>query len=194
MNTSFYFGIIVYSRGGRMKYLIIIGVILIVVSTLFIIIKNTKSKFLFLDIKLKEGENNISLFLQKKKDIIDRIVKIVIQNEKYKDSFDEFNGDVNNQSDNFKLHSVLNDYYNKLSKIIFEDDTIVQDEKLVNLLNELKDNEEDLIGAIKFFNDTVVDYNKLIVVFPHKIIAKVLGYTEEQFYKNEKEEMFQILK
>ena len=159
-----------------MKYLIIIGVILILVSTLFIIIKNTKSKFLFLDIKLKEGENNISLFLQKKKDIMDKIVKIVIQNEK------------------FKLHSVLNDYYNKLSKIIFEDDTIVQDEKLVNLLNELKDNEEDLIGAIKFFNDTVVDYNKLIVVFPHKIIAKVLGYTEEQFYKNEKEEMFQILK
>ena len=194
MNTSFYFGIIVYSRGGRLKYLIIIGVILILVSTLFIIIKNTKSKFLFLDIKLKEGENNISLFLQKKKDIMDKIVKIVIQNEKYKDSFDEFNGDVNNQSDNFKLHSVLNDYYNKLSKIIFEDDTIVQDEKLVNLLNELKDNEEDLIGAIKFFNDTVVDYNKLIVVFPHKIIAKVLGYTEEQFYKNEKEEMFQILK
>lgn len=177
-----------------MKYLIIIGVILILVSTLFIIIKNTKSKFLFLDIKLKEGENNISLFLQKKKDIMDRIVKVVIQNEKYKDSFDEFNGDVNNQSDNFKLHSVLNDYYNKLSKIIFEDDTIVQDEKLVNLLNELKDNEENLIGAIKFFNDTVVDYNKLIVVFPHKIIAKVLGYTEEQFYKNEKEEMFQILK
>ena len=177
-----------------MKYLIIIGVILILVSTLFIIIKNTKSKFLFLDIKLKEGENNISLFLQKKKDIMDKIVKIVIQNEKYKDSFDEFNGDVNNQSDNFKLHSVLNDYYNKLSKIIFEDDTIVQDEKLVNLLNELKDNEEDLIGAIKFFNDTVVDYNKLIVVFPHKIIAKDLGYTEEQFYKNEKEEMFQILK
>lgn len=177
-----------------MKYLIIIGVILILVSTLFIIIKNTKSKLLFLDIKLKEGENNISLFLQKKKDIMDKIVKIVIQNEKYKDSFDEFNGDVNNQSDNFKLHSVLNDYYNKLSKIIFEDDTIVQDEKLVNLLNELKDNEEDLIGAIKFFNDTVVDYNKLIVVFPHKIIAKVLGYTEEQFYKNEKEEMFQILK
>ena len=171
-----------------MKYLIIIGVILILVSTLFIIIKNTKSKFLFLDIKLKEGENNISLFLQKKKDIMDKIVKIVIQNEKYKDSFDEFNGDVNNQSDNFKLHSVLNDYYNKLSKIIFEDDTIV------NLLNELKDNEEDLIGVIKFFNDTVVDYNKLIVVFPHKIIAKVLGYTEEQFYKNEKEEMFQILK
>ena len=171
-----------------MKYLIIIGVILILVSTLFIIIKNTKSKFLFLDIKLKEGENNISLFLQKKKDIMDKIVKIVIQNEKYKDSFDEFNGDVNNQSDNFKLHSVLNDYYNKLSKIIF------QDEKLVNLLNELKDHEEDLIGAIKFFNDTVVDYNKLIVVFPHKIIAKVLGYTEEQFYKNEKEEMFQILK
>ena len=44
-----------------MKYLIIIGVILILVSTLFIIIKNTKSKFLFLDIKLKDGNIKCSV-------------------------------------------------------------------------------------------------------------------------------------
>ena len=152
-----------------MKYLIIIGVILILVSTLFIIIKNTKSKFLFLDIKLKEGENNISLFLQKKKDIMDKIVKIVIQNEKYKDSFDEFNGDVNNQSDNFKLHSVLNNYYNK--KLFSTNITGNSREEIIkNICKNIKkyinipDNFYDLVMKRESLSET--DFGNLVAI-PH---------------------------
>ena len=56
------------------------------------------------------------------------------------------------------------------------------------------DNEEELIGSIKFYNDSVVDYNGLIKTFPHKIYAKMKSLDNKDFYNNEKEELFDILK
>ena len=42
------------------------------------------------------------------------------------------------------------------------DEKLLKSEKIVNIINEFNDNEEDLVASIKFYNDTVVDFNKLI--------------------------------
>ena len=63
----------------------------------------------------------------------------------------------------------------------------------MSIINELSDNEENIVGAIKFYNDTVVDYNKLAISFPTNIVALVKRYKKKQFYNNEKREMFEIL-
>ena len=154
----------------------------------------SKSKFEFLKIKLKEAESNISLALQTKKNILERMIKVIKDQKKYKDDFEDFHESFLIVKDTFALHDTASKYYMKISKIIFDDECLAKKEKIIELLNELKNNEENLIGSIKFYNDTVVDFNGLLKSFPHKVIGKILGYKENQFYSNEKEELFEILK
>ena len=74
-----------------------------------------------------------------------------------------------------------------------EHEKLYKSEALLKILDELNDNEEDIIGAIKFYNDTVVDFNKLVVVFPSNLIAIFKRYKKLDFYNNEKREIFEIL-
>lgn len=157
-------------------------------------IKESKNRFYFLSIKLKEADSDIHLALRTKKNILERMTKIINKVDKYKDDFSDFTQKFNGIENSFILHNTASKYYAKISKVLFEDDDIAGEEKIVDLLNKLKNNEEILIGAIKFYNDTVVDFNGLLKVFPHKFIAKLLGYGEKEFYSNEKEELFEILK
>lgn len=177
-----------------MDYLIIIGIILIIVVSIVLIIINSKGKFNLLNIKIKEANNSIELFLQTKKNILGRLIKAIKKDDKYKDEFLNFRESFENIDSNFSLHNLLSKYYMRISKIIFDDDTLTEKSKIVKLLTELKDNEEDLIGSIKFYNDTVVDYNGLLKTFPHSFLSKLFGYEQKEFYTNEKEELFEILK
>ena len=61
------------------------------------------------------------------------------------------------------------------------------------ILEDLNDNEEDIVGAIKFYNDSVVEFNQLVVSFPSNVIALVKRYKKLEFYNNEKREIFEIL-
>ena len=78
-------------------------------------------------------------------------------------------------------------------KTIEENEKLYKSESLVAILNNLGENEENLVGAIKFYNDTVVDYNKLAISFPTNIIAFFKRYKKKEFYNNEKRVMFEIL-
>ena len=54
-------------------------------------------------------------------------------------------------------------------------------------------NEIELTAAIKFYNDGVVVFNKLISSFPSNILAFFKRYKKKEFYNNEKREIFDIL-
>ena len=91
------------------------------------------------------------------------------------------------------LNRTLKNVYNGLFKTLDEHEKLLKSETLVSILESLNNNEEDIIGAIKFYNDTVVGYNQLIVSFPSKIIAVIKRYKKKDFYNNEKREIFEIL-
>ena len=70
---------------------------------------------------------------------------------------------------------------------------LYKSDSLVAILNNISENEENVVGAIRFYNDTVVDYNKLAISFPTNIIALFKGYRKKEFYNNEKRVVFEIL-
>ena len=43
------------------------------------------------------------------------------------------------------------------------------------------DNEEQIVGAIKFYNDTVVDFNQLVMSFPANMVAFIKRYKKKSF-------------
>ena len=177
-----------------MKYLIILAVAIILVVIFIVVLSNCKYRFKILNIKIDEANSNINLFLQKKKGLLDNIVKELIEKGKDEGRFGDFIDNINSEKDLFRLHSKLSKTYSNVSKILFDNDKLAKDENIVKYLTELKANDEALIGSIKFYNDTIVDFNGLIKMFPYKIIASMSHYTEKTFYNNEKEELFEILK
>ena len=78
-------------------------------------------------------------------------------------------------------------------KIIDEHDKLLKSDNLVSILEELNVNEENIVGSIKFYNDTVVDFNQLILSFPSSIIAFIKRYKKKEFYSNEKREIIDLL-
>ena len=177
-----------------MKLLIIVSVVIILITVLVLMFIFSKNKFNYLDIKIDEALSNISLYLLKKETTLNNIIKIIIDEGADENEFDDFNELIEKDNTSFELHSILNKYYSILSKLLLDKETLLKNDDIIKHLKNLENNEEDLIGSIKFYNDTVVDYNGLINTFPHKFYAKIKSLDNKDFYNNEKEELFDILK
>lgn len=170
---------------------IIIGIIVGFCFLLFIIVI-INNKFKFAIIKIEKAEEDINIYLQKKKELLDRTVPVIKKELKLK----EFLNDLelyNDEMNNFDKNDLLKRVDNDLFKTIDENEKLYKSDSLVTILNSLSDNEENVVGAIRFYNDTVVDYNKLAISFPTNVIALFKGYRKKEFYNNEKRVMFEIL-
>ena len=170
---------------------IILGVI-VLISILLIMIIIINNKFQFSIIKIDKAEEDISLYLDKKKELLDRCrptIKKELKLERFLEELDESFDEVNN----FSQHDTLKKCYNELFKTLDENEKLFKSESLVSILEDLNDNEEDIVGAIKFYNDTVVEFNQLIMSFPSNIIAFFRRFKKKEFYNNEKREIYEIL-
>lgn len=163
----------------------IVGFILFIAT----IINN---RFKFAIIKIEKAEEDINLYLQKKKELIERTIPIIKKELKLKEYLNDINS-INDETNNFNKNDILEKLSNEIYKTIDENEKLYKSDSLMSIINDLSDNEENIVGAIKFYNDTVVDYNKLAISFPTNIIAFVKRYKKKQFYNNEKREMFEIL-
>lgn len=169
----------------------ILGIIVFIsfIAFIFVIVDN---KFQLVVIKIDKAEEDIELYLQKKIELLDR-TRSIINKELKRDDFlielDEINDDYNH----FEIHNILKKAYNELFKILDENEKLLKSESLITILEDLNTNEENIVGAIKFYNDTVVEFNQLVVSFPSRIIAFFKRYHKLEFYSNEKREIFEIL-
>lgn len=170
---------------------IIIGVI-VVISIITFIIVMYNNKYEMANIKIEKAEQDIALYLKNKLELLQRtrpIVKKALRTKEFMEDLDKIAPELNN----LEMHITLKKIYNELFKAMDEHEKLYKSEPLLKILDELNDNEEDIIGAIKFYNDTVVDFNKLVVSFPSSIIAIFKRYKKLEFYNNEKREIFEIL-
>ena len=169
---------------------IILGVV-VVLSLLALIFIIYNNKFQLAIIKIDKAEEDIEMYLKKKEELLNRTkpiiqkeVKLTIMND-----LDHISIDANN----FELHDILKKNYNELFKTLDENEKLLKSKALNKILEELTENEEDIVGAIKFYNDTVVDMNQLVSSFPSNIVAFLKRYDKKEFYNNEKREIFEIL-
>ena len=170
---------------------VILGIIVVIVflAFLFVVFNN---KFNLTNIKIDKANEDIDLYLQKKRELLERsrpIIKKELKTKTFMEDLEEKKDD----DDNFKTHIMLKKSYNELFKTLDENEKLLKSKTLVKILEELNENEENIVGAIKYYNDTVVEYNRLVVTFPSKVIALFKRYKKLDFYNNEKREIFEIL-
>ena len=165
----------------------------VIIVLLIIIIIAYHNKFQFVIIKIEEAENNIGVLLDKKRELLDR-TRVIIKKELKLDEFlEELDGFEEKHLNHFQTNTWLKDSYYDLVKLLDENEKLYKSESLVSIMEELNDNEDMIVGSINYYNDNVVEFNKLVVSFPARIVAILFRYRRKDFHNNEKREMYQIL-
>jgi len=59
----------------------------------------------------------------------------------------------------------------------------------ISLQNELSDIEKSIAASRSFYNDSVMMYNKAIMVFPNSIMASAFGFKKAEFFDAPEEEI-----
>lgn len=172
---------------------IVLGSI-VFVALVAIVFISYHNKFRISIVKMEEAENNIDLFLQKKLDLLKRAREIVMKELNLEELLEQLDSNIIPDLSHFELNDLLKKSYNELFKILDDNEKLFKSEALNHIIDDLNTNEIDLVAAIKFYNDTVVTFNQLIVSFPSNIIRLFFGYRKKNFYNHEKREIYEILK
>lgn len=156
-----------------------------IITTLYL------NKFQFTNIKINEAANSIDTLLEKKGDLLNKVALIVTK-ELELDNFLEYLGDLG-KLNNFELNDLLSRAYNELFKVINDNDSLLENEDFISILENLNNNEIELVASIKFYNDSVVILNQLTSGFPSSIIGFFGRYKKKDFFNNEKRKKRELL-
>lgn len=166
---------------------LILGLVLLVILLLVINFLYYKNKFNFYFLKVEEADNNIELILEKKIEILLKIAKIID-----KDMEKELEEFKKKEISKHQCYIELSSLGNKLLKEA-DDEEYESNKKLNNLIGRFDDNECDLKGSLKYYNDNAVEINNYIHKFPSNIVSLFSHFKELDIYKIEKRESFAIL-
>jgi len=67
-------------------------------------------------------------------------------------------------------------------------------QNFMELQRELRDTEDKIQAARRFFNTTVMSLNTMIQSFPVALVAKTLGFTKEEFFEIEEQAQREVPK
>lgn len=166
---------------------LILGLVLLVILLLVINFLYYKNKFNFYFLKVEEANNNIELILEKKIEILLKIAKIID-----KDMEKELEEFKKKEISKHQCYIELSSLGNKLLKEA-DAEEYESNKKLNNLIGRFDDNECDLKGSLKYYNDNAVEINNYIHKFPSNIVSLFSHFRELDIYKIEKRESFAIL-
>lgn len=171
---------------------LIIGII-VVIALILLFIVIIHNKFQFAIIEIEEAENNIDILLHKKKDLLNRSIPIIRKELKMEDFLKELDDKKDSDINLFELNSLLKKSYEDFFKVLDENEKLFKSETLTTIIDDINNNEIDLVAAVKFYNNSVVVFNKLVSSFPSCVFAFFRRYKKKDFYNNEKKEIFDIL-
>lgn len=172
---------------------IIISLVIVIIALILIIYVQNYNKFQDTIIKISEAEENINILLVKKIELIVKINDYIERVDSEKILFEE--GELSTENmNNFELNKFLVKYDKKIRELTKYSKEIVFDESSQTIIDEYNDVNISCKAAEVYYNDNVVLYNKLIKCFPSNIVGKILRLNIKEFYSNEKEEIFEILK
>ena len=175
-----------------MIYAIIGGIILLIILICVIIVLVYKNKYNFLYIKVKEADNNLDILLQKKEEILLKIVPI-LEDAKIKD-IPEVIKLKSMKISHYDLYQELMNMIREILKIIDDYEEKLDFKKLDSLIDKLNENENDLRAALKYYNDNGEEIKYLSHKFPTNLIKVFSHYQDIDTYKIEKRQPFEILK
>ncbi len=177
--------------------IVLISLVMSILAFIGITIINSYNNYQKCIVRISEAENNIDVLLDKLEEQLSRTIPVIKEiDSKFEDEKAIINLTKikNKKLTNFALDKELNECRFALQELIDSSAVLLDNEQLIDIKYDITDAVNDLTAAKKYYNDYVVSYNKLIKCFPSNVVGKLWHYKLKDFYSNEKQEMFEILK
>lgn len=166
-----------------MKVFLIIGVFLLFFLILVLILFTSKKKMKREMIKITEADNSIDLYLETKKKLLKKS-KDLLKDADYLENFEK---SLSQELDHIKKHQLFKEYFQQLKERLEDDEEEIENEQeLRKTFQDLKDNDSNLYGSIKFFNQSVENYWNISKKFPTNLVRLFCGFQKFEVYEIEK--------
>ena len=175
-----------------MKLELYIILFLIIFIVMYVII--IYNKLLKLKNRIREQWSIIDVELKKRFDLIPNLIQVVKESSKYeKETLTSIINsrniflNSNTKEDEIKADNSYLKNYEKIFLLQEKYPDLKANDNYIALINNLKEIEDKIAFSRKFYNEIVLKYLNCINTFPSLIVARMFGFKEELFFKNEDE-------
>ena len=173
-----------------------IGLIIVlgILALLVIYVISVYNKLVNSRNKVENQWSQIDVQLKRRADLIPNLVETVKGYAKHEEGtltkvIEMRNKAVNASSVNEKVEA-NNELTGALSRLMVIAEAYPElkaNTNFVSLQNDLKDTEDKITYARQFYNDSAMNFNNLVEMFPSNIIANMFGFKKFEFFKVEEE-------
>lgn len=169
-------------------------IIIVIVAVILIWIVATKNSLVGLNNQVEEAFSTMDVYLKKRYDLIPNLVETVKGYASHeKDTLRQVvaarNHAASISSDDLDAKIAGENQIDQALTHLFAVSEAYPDLKantnFIDLQNQLKQIEEDIANARKYYNGTVRNFNNRVQMFPSSLIAGMFHYSVKPFYKVE---------
>ena len=167
-------------------------IILSIILFAIIIILFKYNKLVKLYNRVRQSKSDIEIYLNKRFDLIPNLVECVKSYSKYEDeTLEKIVTLRNNYNENNNMNvDDLNHMDNKLNKylaVVENYPDLKANTEYLNLQQELKEVEEQLVRARNMYNHVATNYNIAREIVPNNIVAGIFGFKKFELFQLEEE-------
>ena len=148
---------------------------------------NYYNKFQDYVIRINEVENILDSNLREKYDNINKVVSIIkssdyIDEEVDKKLFEEIVKLRTRKISNFDLDRKLVDANNSFITLKEKYKELKSNKDIINISKKIDELDENIVVNRDYYNKNIAEYNKLVMIFPTNIVARICKYKEKLYY------------
>lgn len=170
--------------------LIVAGIVLILIISLYSFFKGTYNNFVALDQTVKSAWAQVENQLQRRYDLIPNLVETVKGYAKQeKDVFVEVTnarakvGGAANIPDKINANNELTSALSRLLIVVERYPDLKSNQNFMRLQDELAGTENRIAVERKRYNDAVMAYNVAVKSFPANLLAGMFGFAQATFFE-----------
>ena len=166
----------------------VVVIIILVIIAFYVI--SVRNKLVVLRNRVKDQFSQIDIQLKRRFDLIPNLVETVKGYTKHESETLEAvikarNSylSAGNLEDGLKADGELNKTLSKVFALSESYPELKANENFKQLQTELSSTEEKISYARQFYNDSVLNYNNKIEMFPSSIVASIFNFEKENFFE-----------
>ena len=171
----------------------IVLVVVLVLLAIFVI--STYNGLVVSRNKVRDQFSQSDIQLKKRFDLIPNLVETVKgyarhESETFEKVIQARNGYMSAKSDEEKIEASreLSQGITKIFALAESYPDLKANSNFAELQKELKEVEDKISYARQFYNDSVLNYNNKIEIFPSNLIASIFGFKKESFFEADSQE------
>lgn len=165
------------------KLILLLFILIFLFCIVSLIYMLTYNKINDVIIRINEVEASIDTNLRNKYDLISRCISIIKGNTDVSSKvFDEIVKLRSRKISNFLLERKLTLAYNELLLLKDKEKDLLNSEEITKIFISLEEINDKLNVLIDYYNTNITKYNKMVVMFPTNIIAKLNKFKAKLFF------------